>query len=100
MPFAADRLEPPHGTWPMCRAVVATRRLAPDREWAVFRALQFAQFTSTLTLDEPEGIREAISWVPGIDAAAVVAASLEPETEELFARSEERRVGKERRYRW
>jgi hypothetical protein len=69
----------------MCRAVVATRRLAPDREWAVFRALQFAQFTSTLTLDDPAEIEKALAWVPGIDPAAIVAASLEPETEELFA---------------
>jgi hypothetical protein len=68
----------------MCRAVVATRRLFPDRQWAVFRALQFAQFTSTLTLDEPAGIQAALAWVPGIDAAKIVAASLEPETEELF----------------
>jgi 2-hydroxychromene-2-carboxylate isomerase len=85
MPFATAPRERPHATWPMCRAVVATRRLAPEREWAVFRALQFAQFTSTLRLDEPVGIQEAIAWVPGIDAAAIVAASLEPETEELFA---------------
>ena len=74
-----------HATWPMCRVVVAARRLLPEREWAVFRALQFAQFTSTLTLDEPAGIEEALAWLPGIDAAALVAASLEPATEELFA---------------
>jgi 2-hydroxychromene-2-carboxylate isomerase len=85
MPFATSPRRGPHATWPMCRVVVATRRLAPDREWAVFRALQLAQFTSTLTLDEPAGIEEAISWVPGIDAAALVAASTDPETEELFA---------------
>jgi hypothetical protein len=36
-------------------------------------------------LDEPEGIEEALAWLPGIDAAALVAASTEPETEELFA---------------
>jgi 2-hydroxychromene-2-carboxylate isomerase len=85
MPFATAPRERPHATWPMCRVVVATRRLAPDREWAVFRALQFAQFTSTLTLDEPAAIAEALAWVPGIDPAALVTASLEPETEELFA---------------
>jgi 2-hydroxychromene-2-carboxylate isomerase len=85
MPFATAPRERPHATWPMCRAVVATRRLFPDREWAAFRALQFAQFTSTLTLDEPADIEKALEWVPGIDAAKVVAASLEPETEELFA---------------
>jgi 2-hydroxychromene-2-carboxylate isomerase len=85
MPFATTPRERMHGTWPMCRVVVATRRLAPDREWAVFRALQFAQFTSALSLDEPAEIEKALAWLPGIDAAALVAASLEPETEELFA---------------
>src|SRR5215203_2218013 len=45
-----------HGTWPMCRVVVAARQLVPEREWAVFRALQFAQFTSSLALDEPAEI--------------------------------------------
>jgi 2-hydroxychromene-2-carboxylate isomerase len=85
MPFATEPRERMHATWPMCRAVVATRRLAPDREWAVFRALQFAQFTSTLTLDEPAEIERALAWVSGIDPAAIVAASLEPETEARFA---------------
>jgi 2-hydroxychromene-2-carboxylate isomerase len=86
MPFAtAPREQGPHATWPMCRVVVATRRIAPQREWAVFRALQLAQFTSTLQLDDPAGIEQALAWVPGIDPATLVAASLEPETEELFA---------------
>jgi 2-hydroxychromene-2-carboxylate isomerase len=85
MPFATAPRERPHATWPMCRVVVATRRLAPEREWAVFRALQFAQFTSTLGLDDPQDILQALAWVPGIDAAALVSASTEPETEELFA---------------
>jgi 2-hydroxychromene-2-carboxylate isomerase len=85
MPFATQPRERPHATWPMCRVVVAARRHAPDREWAVFRALQLAQFTSTLALDELSEIEQALAWVPGIDAAALVAASTEPETEELFA---------------
>jgi protein-disulfide isomerase-like protein with CxxC motif len=92
MPFATAPRERPHATWPMCRAVVATRRLAPDREQAVFRALQFAQFTTTLTLDEPAGIQQALEWVPRIDAAKIVAASLEPETGALFA--EDRRLAR------
>ena len=89
MPFATSPRERPHATWPMCRVVVATRRVAPDREWAVFRALQLAQFTSTLTLDEPEQIEQALAWLPGIDAAALLDASREPETEELFAADRE-----------
>jgi protein-disulfide isomerase-like protein with CxxC motif len=85
MPFATTPRERPHATWPMCRVVVAARRLAPDREWAVFRALQLAQFTTTLTLDEPAGLEQALSWMPDIDAAALVEASTQPETEEQFA---------------
>jgi protein-disulfide isomerase-like protein with CxxC motif len=85
MPFATAPRERPHATWPMCRVVAAARRLVPEREWAVFRALQFAQFTSTLTLDEPAGLVAALEWLPGVDAARLVEVSLEPETEELFA---------------
>src|SRR5437867_688488 len=40
------------GTSRACRAVVAARILAPGTEWQVFRALQFAWFTTTLLLDE------------------------------------------------
>jgi 2-hydroxychromene-2-carboxylate isomerase len=85
MPFATEPRERIHGTWPMCRVVVATRRLAPAREHAVFRALQFAQFTSTLLLEDPDDLRKAIAWVPGIDADAIIAAATDPETERLFA---------------
>jgi 2-hydroxychromene-2-carboxylate isomerase len=85
MPFGVTPRERPHGTGPMCRVVIAARRLAPERQWAVFRALQFAQFTSTLHLDDPRALEEALSWVPGVDAAALVAATCEAENEELFA---------------
>jgi 2-hydroxychromene-2-carboxylate isomerase len=84
MPFATEPRERLHGTWPMCRVVVATRRLAPEREQAVFRALQFAQFTSTAHMEDPDALRQAIEWVPGIDANAVMAAVFEAETERLF----------------
>src|SRR4051812_5966614 len=85
MPFSTTPRERIHGTWPMCRIVVATRLQAPEREWAVFRALQFAQFTSTLYLEDPEGLRAAIEWVPGIDADAILAAAASPEVEQAFA---------------
>jgi len=84
MPFATEPRERVHGTWPMCRVVVATRRLAPEREDAVFRALQFAQFTSTAFLEDADELRAAIAWVPGIDADAVIAAAGDLETERLF----------------
>jgi 2-hydroxychromene-2-carboxylate isomerase len=84
MPFATQPKERVSGTWPMCRVVVATRLTAPEREWAVFRALQFAQFTSTLYLEDPANLREAIAWVPGIDPDAIIAAAQDPETERAF----------------
>jgi 2-hydroxychromene-2-carboxylate isomerase len=89
MPFATQPRDRLNGTWAACRVVVATRRLAPERELAVFRALQFAQFTSTLDLEDPADQREAIAWVPGIDADAIVAAASDPETEALFVADRE-----------
>src|SRR3954454_12912834 len=80
MPFATEPRERVHGTWPMCRVVVATRRLYPDREYAVFRALQLAQFTTTLFLEDDEDLKQAIAWVPGIDADAIAAAAHDSET--------------------
>jgi len=86
MPFTTEPRDRVHGTWPMCRVVVATRLLAPEREYAVFRALQFAQFTSTAFLEDDEELRKAIEWVPGIDADKIIAATKDPATEEAFAR--------------
>src|SRR5215213_2719564 len=73
-----------HGTWPMCRVVVATRRLQPEQEYAVFRALQFAQFTSTAFLEDDRQLRDAIGWLPDVDADRIIAAAHDPETEALF----------------
>jgi 2-hydroxychromene-2-carboxylate isomerase len=84
MPFSTAPRERVHGTWPMCRAVVAARLTAPEREWAVFRALQFAQFTTTLAMDEPEAIAQALAAVPGIDPQALVEAGGSPEVEAAF----------------
>ena len=45
-----------------------------------------AQFTTTLCLEEEDDLRTAISWVPGIDPDAIVAAAHDPETEQAFER--------------
>jgi 2-hydroxychromene-2-carboxylate isomerase len=84
MPFATAPREAMHGTWPMCRAIVAARLTVPDREWAVFRALQVAQFTTTLNLETQEGIATALHRVPGLDVDELLAAADSPETEEAF----------------
>jgi hypothetical protein len=40
----------------------------------VFRALQLANFTSSLVLEDDDGLRAVIATVPGVDADAIVAA--------------------------
>ena len=84
MPFATAPRQRVHGTWPMCRVVVATRRLYPEREWAVFRALQLAQFTTTAFLEDSAALRDAIGPVTGIDADRVMAGTTDPATEAAF----------------
>ena len=73
MPFGLVPKERPAGTGRGCRAVVAARLLEPGSEWTVLRALQLANFTTSLLLDDAERIREALDAVPGIDADAIVA---------------------------
>lgn len=79
MPFATGPKPRVSATSPACRALVAVRRAAPEREWAAFRALQFAQFCSAALLDDPETLRTALSTVDGLDADALVAAIESPE---------------------
>jgi 2-hydroxychromene-2-carboxylate isomerase len=74
MPFATAPRARIAGTSRACRAIVATRLLDPEREHAVFRALQFGWFTSTLVLDDPQDIATALQRVPGLDAQAIVGA--------------------------
>jgi 2-hydroxychromene-2-carboxylate isomerase len=74
MPFATAPKDHAAGTSRACRTVVAARLHAPEREYAVFRALQFMQFCSTGTLDTDADLIEALRDVPGVDGAALVGA--------------------------
>jgi 2-hydroxychromene-2-carboxylate isomerase len=72
MPFQITPKARLSATSPGCRAVVATRLAEPELELAALRALQFAQFTTTGTLDDPETLRSALATVDGLDADAIV----------------------------
>lgn len=74
MPFQVVPKAGVAATSPACRAIVATRLAAPHLELAAFRALQFAQFTTSGLLDDPATLRGALAGVEGFDADAVVAA--------------------------
>ena len=71
MPFALDPKERASGTGRGCRAVIAAGMLEPGSEWRVFRALQLANFTGSLYLDDVDGIRSVLREVPGVDADAI-----------------------------
>ena len=86
MPLAPNPRARVVGTGRACRAVVAVRLQAPGREWSAFRALQFSFFTTTLLLDEDEGIAAALAGVEGVDVEALIAAIETPEVEEAYQR--------------
>ena len=71
MPFGIEPKARPSGTGRGCRAVVAAGMLDPGSEWAVLRALQLANFTGSLYLDDTESIRKCLRNLPGIDADAI-----------------------------
>jgi 2-hydroxychromene-2-carboxylate isomerase len=72
MPFQITPKARLSATSPGCRAVVSTRLAAPELEEAALRALQYAQFTTTGTLDDPATLRSALERVDGLDADTVV----------------------------
>ena len=86
MPFAPTPKDRVSATARACRAVVATRLAHPGSEWAAFRALQFANFTTRLLLDDDEQLRGVLQTVPGIDADAVISSLDSPEVTEAYKR--------------
>ncbi len=53
-----------------CRAVVAARAQSRELSDALLRRIRLAWFTSTLLLDEDEGLAAVAALVPGLDVAA------------------------------
>jgi len=84
MPFAPNPKERVSATARACRAVVATRLAHPGSEWAAFRALQFANFTTRLLLDDDEQLRDVLGTVPGIDADAIISSLDSPEVDDAY----------------
>jgi predicted DsbA family dithiol-disulfide isomerase len=87
MPLAPNPKERISATARACRAVVAARLLDPGSEWRVFRALQLANFTTGLVLDDDAQLADALSEVPKIPAAGEIVAMLDtPEVSEAYER--------------
>ncbi|MBV9817096.1 MAG: DsbA family protein [Solirubrobacterales bacterium] len=84
MPFAPVPKARLSATARACRAVIAARLQSAGSEWAAFRALQLANFTSDLVLEDDAGLERVLADVPGIDAAAIRAALDAPEVTEAY----------------
>ena len=79
MPFSPQPKSRVAGTSRACRALIAAGWQVDGREWETLRALQLLQFTSDRLLDDDAAIAAALATVPGVDAAAAVAAIDHPE---------------------
>ena len=86
MPFSPSPKPRLSATARACRAVVATRIIAPGSEWHAFRALQLANFTSPILLDDDNDLEGILRRVPGVDANKVVSMLDSPEVTEAYER--------------
>jgi 2-hydroxychromene-2-carboxylate isomerase len=84
MPFATEPRVRVTATGRACRAIVATKLLAPGREWAVYRALQLGWFTTPMLMDEDAAILIALGHVEGIDPRQILAAIDNPHVGEAY----------------
>ncbi len=85
MPFSPAPKPRMSATARACRAVVSARLLDPAIEVPVFRALQLANFTTTIVLEDDEQLREALE-AAGFDGAAIVGRLDAPEVTEAYER--------------
>src|SRR5436309_11926288 len=86
MPFSPQPKARLSATARACRAVVAARLIEPGSEWRVFRALQLANFTTPLILDDDGQLAEVLRTVPGVDAEQIIARLDSPEVTDAYQR--------------
>src|SRR5207248_1973373 len=86
MPFSPSPKARVSATARACRAIVAARLASPGSEWRVFRALQLANFTTPLILDDDRQLEGVLASVDGIDAADIIAALDSPEVTAAYER--------------
>jgi predicted DsbA family dithiol-disulfide isomerase len=86
MPFAPQPKERISATARACRTVAAARLERPGDEWRVFRALQLANFTTPLLLDDDEQLGDVLRTLPGVDADTIVSRLDDPEVTEAYER--------------
>jgi predicted DsbA family dithiol-disulfide isomerase len=86
MPFSPTPKPRVSATARACRAVVAARLTSPGTEWAVLRALQLANFTSPIVLDDDSQLRQVLDAVPEVDAEHIISQLDHPDVTEAYER--------------
>ena len=86
MPFSAAPKPRLSATARACRAVIAARLANPGSEWRVFRALQLANFTTSLVLDDDAQLADVVRGLAGVDADGIVASIDSDQVMEAYRR--------------
>ncbi len=71
MPFAPQPKTRVAATARACRAIAAARRADPGSEWSALRALQLAQFTTPMLLDDDAHVASVVAAATGIGSASI-----------------------------
>ena len=86
MPFAPAPKARVSATSRACRVIVAARLDQPGSEWPVLRALQLANFTTPLVLEDDRQLAEALGRLDGVDGERLVARIDDPEVVAAYDR--------------
>jgi 2-hydroxychromene-2-carboxylate isomerase len=72
MPFSPQPKSRVAATARACRAIAAARIARPGSEWRALRALQLAQFTTPMLLDDDEHIARVAGMATGLEPGAIL----------------------------
>jgi 2-hydroxychromene-2-carboxylate isomerase len=86
MPFAPAPKARISATSRACRVIVAARLDQPGSEWPVLRALQLANFTTPLVLEDDRQLADALEGLDGVDGERLVARIDDPEVVAAYDR--------------
>ncbi|HUZ83246.1 MAG TPA: DsbA family protein, partial [Gaiellales bacterium] len=86
MPFAPQPKARVSATGRACRAIVVAGLAAGGSEWHALRALQLAQFTTPLLLDDDDRVARVVAAATGLDADAILARLDAPDVTEAYDR--------------
>jgi 2-hydroxychromene-2-carboxylate isomerase len=86
MPFAPSPKPRVSATARACRAIVAARLRRPGSEWPALRALQLANFSTPLVLEDDEHVSRIVAAAIGVEPDVIRTALDAPDVDEAYQR--------------